>query len=58
MNKYIFILLFFLAGCSYLDNAGMNEWDYKMYQEGWELEYIEEGRESLRWTNGTATTND
>jgi len=51
MNKYIFLALVFLAGCTYLDNAGMNEWDYKMYHEGWQLEPIDNS-DKLRWTNG------
>ena len=40
-----------IFGCTYLDNAGMNEWDYKMYQEGWQLEPIDNSSE-LRWING------
>ena len=59
MDKFLALLLVFVAGCTYLDNAGMNEWDYKMYQEGWELEYIDEDKKDLRWINGrdTGTNN-
>ena len=43
MDRIILLLLMFVAGCTtYNDyrNPGMNEWDYKMYNEGWVQEYI------------------
>ena len=53
MDKCLALLLVLIAGCTYYERPGMNEWDYKMYQEGWVLEYIDQDKDDLRWTNGT-----
>ena len=44
-----FLAIIFIAGCTTrFDKPGMNEWDYRMYQEGWQLEHIGNS-EDLRW---------
>ena len=50
-----FLAIILMAGCSYNNiESGMTEWDYKMYQEGWQLEHIDNS-DKLRWvTNGTS----
>ena len=48
------LALALISGCTYFEKPGMNEWDYKMYQEGWQLEYIDDNRDGLRWINGTS----
>lgn len=50
----IALALAIIAGCTYYERPGMNEWDYRMYQEGWQLEHIGNS-EDLRWTNDTST---
>ncbi len=56
MDKILTLLLIFVAGCSYLtQESGMTEWDYKMYKDGWQLEYIDEDKKDMRWTSGNDT---
>jgi hypothetical protein len=38
MNKYGLLILIFFAGCTTIQEAGMNEWDYKALEAGYTME--------------------
>ena len=60
MDKYIFLLLIFFAGCTTIQEVGMTEWDYKALKDGYNMECRCCGdTPACKWVsvNGTATTN-
>lgn len=59
MDKYIFLAMIFLAGCTYIQQPGMTEWDYKAMNDGRTLHCSEMIRETCltyQWVNGATNT--
>jgi hypothetical protein len=53
------LALTFLVGCTYIHEAGMTEWDYKLTKEGYELhcaEMIDSDCVTYQWRNETTNT--
>ena len=59
MDKYIFIILLFISGCSYItQESGMTAADLEMKQAGYHLEctdYRDNNCVVMEWTNGNDT---